>query len=141
MSQRAFSADWHMCKIQQESHHFKLFVPLQTWSIIKRCLYVNAPNSIHHSSVEPVLYLKQHFILVTPHQHSEIPFFFLFCSVSLWFALVVNEHASSLLQAFTSWIEYLIRLFRLTGSTVTLLLSLLIYCCPFMLTSLSPKGR
>ena len=29
----------------------KLFVPLQTWFIIKRCLYFNAPNSVHHTFI------------------------------------------------------------------------------------------
>lgn len=39
---------------------------------------------------------------------------FLFCPVSLWFALVLKEHASSLSKAFMSWTQYSI---RRTGST------------------------
>lgn len=116
--------------------------------IIKRCLYFNATNSICHISVEPIRSFNKTtsswWPLIGARQHlgNHLPLFY---PVSLWFALVVKENASSLSQAFMSWTEYLIKLFRPTGSTKwleTLFVPFLIHCCPsFMPTSLSPKGR
>lgn len=58
------TANWHMCKIQHESHRTVLSLCRRK---IKRCLDFNATNSIYHTQF---VYLRNHFILVTTHKCS-----------------------------------------------------------------------